>query len=203
MQHDTDPLGSAPTDPAFHPPSWPPAGSVVPVETTGANLDAQFASVYAELRGLADRYLRRERPDHTLQPTALVHEAYLRLTSQHAVDGQTRAQFFGVAAEMMRRILVNHALAHGAAKRGGGATRVTLDESVSWSGDGDIELIALDEALVALANLDPRQARIVELRFFGGLGIEETGEVLGISPATVKRDWSIAKAWLRREIDRR
>jgi RNA polymerase sigma factor (TIGR02999 family) len=169
---------------------------------TEGTLDAQFRAVYDELRALADRYLRRERPDHTLQPTALVHEAYLRLTSQHAVDWANRAQFFGVAAEMMRRILVNHALAHGAVKRGGGATRVTLDESVSWSGERDVDLIALDEALVALAGFDPRQARIVELRFFAGLGIEETGDVLGISPATVKREWSVAKAWLRRELTR-
>ena len=169
---------------------------------TEGTLDAQFRAVYDELRALADRYLRRERPDHTLQPTALVHEAYLRLTSQHAVDWANRAQFFGVAAEMMRRILVNHALAHGAAKRGGGATRVTLDESVSWSGERDVDLIALDEVLVALAGFDPRQARIVELRFFAGLGIEETGDVLGISPATVKREWSVAKAWLRRELTR-
>jgi RNA polymerase sigma-70 factor, ECF subfamily len=159
-------------------------------------LDAQFAVVYAELRALAERHLRRERPDHTLQPTALVHEAYLRLTSQRSVDWANRAQFFGIAAEMMRRILVNHAHAHGAAKRGGGATCVTLDESVSWSGERD----QVDEALVALANVDPRQSRIVELRFFAGLGIDETAEVLGISPATVKREWTIAKAWLRREL---
>lgn len=163
-------------------------------------LDAQFPAAYAELRRIAESYLRNERPDHTLQPTALVHEAYMRLAAQHGVNWQNRAQFFGVAAEMMRRILVNHAHAHNAAKRGGGVTRVTLDESVSWDGERNVDLVALDEALTALASLDPRQARVVELRFFAGFSIEETADALHISAATVKREWSMAKAWLRREL---
>ena len=165
-----------------------------------AELDAQFHELYAELRLLADRYLRHERPDHTLQPTALVHEAYMRLANQHGIDWQNRAQFIGVAATMMRRILVNYALARSAEKRGGGVTQVTLDDSISWDGERDVDLVALDEALTALARLDPRQARIVELRFFGGLSIEETAEAIGASPATVKREWSMAKAWLRRAL---
>jgi RNA polymerase sigma factor (TIGR02999 family) len=156
--------------------------------------------VYDELRKLAAAKLARESAAHTLQPTALVHEAYMRMAAQRGVAWQDRAQVFAVAAEMMRRILVNHARDRHAAKRGGHATRVTLDDSVSWAGERDIDLVALDDALVALAAHGPRQARIVELRFFGGLGIEETAEVLGISPATVKREWSVAKAWLRREL---
>lgn len=191
-----------PTDPARradHSPQRP--STPTRVAASGA-LDAAFPVVYAELRELAARYLRRERPDHTLQPTALVHEAYLRLSSQHAVDWANRAQFFGIAAEMMRRILVNHARDAGAVKRGAGAVRVTLDASVSWNGERDMDLVALDEALTALAEFDARQARVVELRFFAGLSIDETGELLGISPATVKREWSLAKAWLRRELSR-
>jgi RNA polymerase sigma-70 factor, ECF subfamily len=193
-----------PTPPDAGLPAGPPAGSphATPADDVLAALDAQFRAVYAELRSLAERYLRGERDGHTLQPTALVHEAYLRLTSQHSVDWENRAQFFGIAAEMMRRVLVNYAHAHRAEKRGGGATRVTLDESVSWAGGRDLDVVALDEALTALAAVDPRQARVVELRFFAGLGIEETGEVLGVSPATVKREWSMAKAWLRRELAR-
>jgi RNA polymerase sigma factor (TIGR02999 family) len=167
-----------------------------------AALDALLPAVYGELHALAERYLRIERPDHTLQPTALVHEAYIRLSAQRHVDWCDRAQFFGVAAQMMRRILVNHAEARNSAKRGGKVTRVTLDESVSWSGEQALDLVELDESLTALAAFDPRQARVVELRFFAGLGIEETAEVLGISPATVKREWSVAKAWLRRELTR-
>ena len=167
-----------------------------------ASLDALFPAVYEELRRLAGRHLRRERPDHTLQPTALVHEAYMRLAEQHGAAWPSRAHFFGAAAVMMRRILVNHAHAHNAAKRGGGVTRVTLDESVSWAGERDVDLVALDEALTALADQDPRQGRVVELRFFAGLSVEATAEVLGISPATVKREWSVAKAWLRRELTR-
>jgi RNA polymerase sigma factor (TIGR02999 family) len=165
-----------------------------------AALDALLPAVYAELKALAGSYLRRERPDHTLQPTALVHEAYLRLTEQHGVDWRDKAQLFGVAAQMMRRILVNHAEARNAAKRGGHVTRVTLDESVSWEGSREVDIVALDEALTRLAELDMRQARVVELRFFAGLTIEETGEVLDISPATVKREWTMAKAWLRSEL---
>jgi RNA polymerase sigma factor (TIGR02999 family) len=124
----------------------------------------------------------------------------MRLSDQRQVDWLDKAQFFGVAAQMMRRILVNYAEARNAAKRGGDVARVTLDESVSWEGGRELDLVSLDEALTSLAELDPRQARVVELRFFAGLSIEETAEVLGISPATVKREWSMAKAWLHREL---
>lgn len=165
-----------------------------------AALDALLPAVYSELRALASRYLRGERPDHTLQPTALVHEAYLRLSQQHGVNWQDKGQLFGIAAQMMRRILVNHAEARNAKKRGGLVTRVTLDDSVSWGGDRELDIVALDEALTRLAELDARQARVVELRFFAGLSIDESAEVLGISPATVKREWSMAKAWLRSEL---
>jgi RNA polymerase sigma factor (TIGR02999 family) len=156
--------------------------------------------VYDELRHLADHYLRRERADHTLQPTALVHEAYLKLIDQTRVDWQNRAHFFGVAAQLMRRILVDHARRHQASKRGGFRQKLTLDEAVDYSRSRDVDLVKLDDALTALAKFDARQSRIVELRFFGGLTIEETAEAIGISPATVKVDWSMAKAWLRREI---
>jgi RNA polymerase sigma-70 factor, ECF subfamily len=156
--------------------------------------------VYDELHRLAQRFLRDERADHTLQPTALVNEAYLRLSSQRSVDWVNRAQFFGVAAQMMRRILVTHAEARNAAKRLGMATRVTLDESLSWSGGRDLDLVALDDALTQLSTIDPRQAQVVEQRFFAGLSIDETAEVLDISPATVKREWTMAKAWLRRAL---
>jgi RNA polymerase sigma factor (TIGR02999 family) len=152
--------------------------------------------VYDELRRLAAHYLRHERPDHTLQPTALVHEAYLRLVDQTQVPWQNRAHFFGIAANLMRQILVNHALGHRAAKRGGTALKLTLDEAAGLSKERDVDLVALDEALTRLAVLDSQQGRIVEMRFFGGLSIEETAEVLRISPATVKREWTMAKAWL-------
>jgi RNA polymerase sigma factor (TIGR02999 family) len=152
--------------------------------------------VYDELRRLANHYLRRERPDHTLQPTALVHEAYLRLVDQPGVTWQNRAHFFGIAANLMRQVLVNHALSHKAAKRGGAEVKLPLDEAVSVTKQQDVDLVALDEALSRLAVLDPQQSRIVELRFFGGLTIEEAAEVLRISPATVKREWTTAKAWL-------
>lgn len=165
-----------------------------------AALDALLPAVYEELRSLAGRFLRSERPDHTLQPTALVHEAYMRLSSQHGVDWADKAQLFGIAAQMMRRILVNHAEARKAEKRGGDHMRVTLDESVSWGGEPDIDIAALDEALTRLAEMDGRQARVVELRFFAGLNIEECAQVLGISPATVKREWTMAKSWLREEL---
>jgi RNA polymerase sigma factor (TIGR02999 family) len=158
--------------------------------------------VYEELRRLANHYLRQERSDHTLQPTALVHEAYLKLIDQTRVDWQNRAHFFGVAAQSMRRILVDHARRHGASKRGGLQQKLTLDEAVDYSQSRDVDLVALDDALNLLAELDERQSRIVELRFFGGLTIEETAEALGVSAATVKVDWSMAKAWLRREISR-
>lgn len=170
-------------------------------------LDQLMPLVYDELRRLAARYLRRERPDHTLQPTALVHEAYLRLVDQNRVHWQNRAHFLGIAATMMRRILINHAQSHQAAKRGGGRYTLSLDAAADWVDERDVDrgvdLVGLDEALTRLTPIDNRQSRIVELRFFGGLTIEETAEVLGISPATVHREWRMAKAWLRREISRR
>jgi RNA polymerase sigma factor (TIGR02999 family) len=155
--------------------------------------------VYDELRRLARRYLQQERPGHTLQSTALVHEAYLRLVDQN-VSWQNRAHFFGIAAQMMRRILVDHARSRSAAKRGDGACRVTLDEGLVALAERDLDLVALDAALSNLAKIDPQQAKIVELRFFAGLSIEDTSEALHISPATVKRDWAMAKAWLHREM---
>lgn len=159
--------------------------------------------VYGELRRLAHHYLQRERSDHTLQSTALVHEAYLRLAGQNTPQWQNRAHFFGIAARVMRQILVEYARAHVAAKRGGaGACRLTLDEALDVQQKSDIDVIALDGALSRLNELDPQQSRIVELRFFAGLTIEDTSEVMGISPATVKRDWTSARAWLHREIAR-
>jgi RNA polymerase sigma factor (TIGR02999 family) len=162
--------------------------------------DHLVQAVYAELRRKAAAMLRLERPGHTLQPTALVHEAYLRLIDQKRVVWQNRAHFLGLAAEMMRRILVDHARGRKAQKRGGSRTRVTLDEALAASGPREIDLIALDDALNELATLDPRQSRVVELRAFGGLSVEETAEVLEISPATVKRYWSFSRAWLARRM---
>jgi RNA polymerase sigma factor (TIGR02999 family) len=164
-------------------------------------LDKLIPLVYGELRQIAAGVLRRERPDHTLQPTALVHEAYLRLIDQRNVNWQNRAHFFAIAAQAMRRIIVDHARRHNAVKRGGDNLRVELDEAQSQPGPLDVDVLKLDDALTALAAFDPQQSRIVELRFFGGLSIEETAEVIGISPATVKRDWSMAKAWLHREME--
>ena len=163
-------------------------------------LDDLMPVVYDELRRLAQHYLSRERAGHTLQTTALVHEAYLRLVDQKAVDWQNRAQFFGIAAQMMRRILINHARERNAQKRQGYATKVSLDEAVSLFESREVDLIALDEALDKLAALDGQQAQLVELRFFGGLTIEEVAEVIGISPATTKREWEAAKLWLRRQL---
>ncbi len=156
--------------------------------------------VYAELRRLAHSYLRRERSGHTLQSTALVHEAYLRLIDQKNVTWQNRAHFFGIAAHMMRRILVDHARSRQASKRGTGITLLALDDAIAGSGPRDLNLVVLDQALESLARIDPQQSRIVELRFFAGLSIDDTAEVLKISPATVKREWAIAKAWLCREM---
>jgi RNA polymerase sigma factor (TIGR02999 family) len=163
-------------------------------------LEKLMPVVYDYLRRQAARYLRRERAGHTLQTTALVNEAYLRLVDQQNVRWQNRAHFFAIAAQAMRRILVDHARVRQAAKRGGDGVRVTLDEAVAPSDERDLDIVALDEALTRLAAFDPRQARIVELRFFGGLSVEETAEVLSVSAGTVKGDWSIAKAWLRREL---
>lgn len=163
-------------------------------------LDELMPILYDELRGLAAHYLRRERADHTLQPTALVHEAYFRLVAQNDVHWQSRAHFFGVAAQMMRRVLIDHAKSHRRAKRGGGLIKVELDQAAGLSEEQAVEVIALDDALDALARIDLRKSKIVELRYFGGLSVEETAEVLSVSPNTVMRDWAMAKAWLYNEI---
>ena len=165
--------------------------------------DRLIPLVYEELRQLAHRYLSREAPGHTLQTTALVHEAYFRLVDQRDADWQNRVQFFAVAAATMRRVLIDHARSRQAVKRGGGAIHITLDDATPPVQDPGVDLLELDEALVRLAALDPQQAKIVELRYFTGLGIEEAAELLGISPATVKRDWVVARAWLRRELGTR
>jgi RNA polymerase sigma factor (TIGR02999 family) len=164
-------------------------------------LDALLPLVYAELHRQASRYLRRERAGHTLQTTALINEAYLKLIDQREVNWQNRAHFFGIAAQMMRRILVDYARQRHRAKRGGIAEDLPLEKAaLVVSEEKSVDLVALDEALTRLAKFDERQARIVELRYFSGLTIEETAEVLRISPATVKSDWNVAKAWLRHEI---
>jgi RNA polymerase sigma factor (TIGR02999 family) len=168
-----------------------------------AALDELAPVVYDELRRLASSYMRRERVNHTLQSTALVNEAFLKLCGQREVEWKNRAHFFGIAAQMIRRILVDHARAHKAEKRGGGAGVLSLDEAIGVPEKRDIEILALNDALEALQALDPKQARIVELRFFTGLSIEETAEVVGVSPATVKREWVAARAWLFREVSRR
>jgi RNA polymerase sigma factor (TIGR02999 family) len=165
-------------------------------------LDKLIPIVYDELRRQASRYLQHERHGHTLQTTALVHEVYVRLIDQVEVPWQNRAHFFAIAAEMMRRILVDHARKRRAVKRGGDALKLTLYEASFESGERDLDLIAVDEALTKLIALDPHQGRVVELRFFGGLNVEETAEVLGVSSRTVKRDWQVAKSWIRRELRR-
>jgi len=156
--------------------------------------------VYGELRRIAARYFRHERPDHTLQPTGLVHEAYFKLIDQDHARWQNRAQFFGVAAQLMRRILVDHARTRVAAKRGGGMTPITLIDVAEASSPRGVDVIVLDDALTRVTSLYPGQGRLVELRYFGGLTIEETGEAMGISPATVKRQWMVARAWLLRDL---
>ena len=161
-----------------------------------AVLDELLPLIYGELRRVAAGYLRRESPGHTLQPTALVHEAYLRMVDQTQVRWQNRAHFLGVAAQMMRRILVDHARSRQADKRGGALPKLSLDENIDVSDERSSELVALDEALRKLAEIDPEKSRLVELRFFGGLSVEETAEVLGVSAPTVKRHWRLAKAWL-------
>jgi RNA polymerase sigma-70 factor, ECF subfamily len=163
-------------------------------------LSRALPEVYAELRRLAGGYLRHERPNHTLQPTALVHEAYLRLRGQRNVDWGNRTQFIGVAAKMMRRILLDHATAGHAAKRGGDAVHVSIDSALQVCERREISAVRLNEALQHLEAIDPRQAEVVELRFFGGLSVPEISELLSISPATVKREWQIAKHWLAREL---
>ena len=165
-----------------------------------AAMDKLLPIVYDELRRLAASFFRRERLNHTLQATALVHEAYLRLVDQSCAGWENRAHFFGSAAQLMRQILVDHARSHNAAKRGGGEIKVSLAEDMVLAGPRELDLIALDVALDELAVLDEQQSRIVEMRFFGGLSIEETAEVMAISPATVKREWMTARRWLQREL---
>ena len=163
-------------------------------------LEKLIPLVHAELRRLARSYMRRESPGHLLQTTALVNEAYLRLVDQRKVKWQNRAQFFGVSAQLMRRILVDFARARDNLKRGGKARQVSLDDALVVSQEREADLVALDDALTALAEIDPRQSQVVELRFFGGLSVEETAEVLKVSPETVMRDWKVAKLWLLREL---
>jgi RNA polymerase sigma factor (TIGR02999 family) len=163
-------------------------------------LDRLLPRIHAELRRLAASYLRRERPNHTLQPTALVNEAFLKLVDQRAVKWHNRAHFFGIAAQAMRRILVDHARSRAAGKRGDGQPPLPLDDALVSTAMPSIDLIALDQALTRLARLDPQQSRVVELRFFGGLTLEETAEVLHLSAATVGREWAVAKAWLYAEL---
>ena len=163
-------------------------------------LDKLTPLVYEELRRQASRYLRRERRAHSLQTTALINEAYLRLFDAREVNWQDRAHFFAIAANLMRRVLVDHARRRDAEKRGGSALCLTLDEGLAVAKETDVDLLAVDEALDRLAQIDLQQARVVELRFFSGLTVDETAAALGVSPKTVKRDWSVARAWLRREI---
>jgi RNA polymerase sigma factor (TIGR02999 family) len=163
-------------------------------------LEKLMPLVYDELHRLAGRYMAHERPEHTLQTSALVNEAYVRLVDQKDVHWQNRAQFFAIAATSMRRILVSYARRRNRVKRGGGALQVSLDEAALLSDERATEMVALNEALDHLAAVDPRKSQVVELRYFGGLSIEETAEVLKVSPGTIMRDWTLAKAWLRREI---
>ena len=166
-----------------------------------AALEQLTPLVEGELRRLARAYMRRERRDHTLQATALVNEAFLRLTDARRVRWQDRAHFLGISARLMRRVLVDHARARGYRKRGGGAQHVTLDEGLVLSPEPAVDVLALDRALEALAAVDVRKSRVIELRFFGGLSVEETAEVLHVSADTVKRDWRLAKLWLLRELE--
>ena len=167
-----------------------------------AALDQLMPLVYQELRRLASSYLRKERRDHTLQSIALVNEAYLRLVDYSNLRWQDRAQFFALAAQLMRRILIDHARSHHYAKRGGGARKVSLDEAAVLSDERAADLVALDDALTSLSAIDPRKSQVVELRFFGGLNIEETAEVMKVSAMTVQREWRWAKAYLHREISK-
>jgi len=173
------------------------------LELSGGNPEAAerlIPFVYEELKRLARSHMRRERKDHTLQTTALVHEAYLKLVRQQAVNWQGRSHFFGIAAQLMRRILIDHARGHLCEKRGGARVILPLNEALAFSPEHSKDLLKLDEALNRLSKLDPRQGQVVELRFFGGLSVEETAKSLNISPKTVKRDWAVAKAWLHGEL---
>jgi RNA polymerase sigma factor (TIGR02999 family) len=164
-------------------------------------LESLLPLVYDQLHRQAVRFFRRERANHTLQPTALVNEVYLRLINQNEVSWQNRAQFFGIAAQMMRRILVSHARGREAKKRGGAAQHITLQEDLAAAPQRDLNLLAVDEALTRLEAVDPEKSRMVELRFFSGLSVEETAQVMGVSPRTIDRQWQTAKAWLHREIN--
>lgn len=173
------------------------------VALSGGNravVDELTPLIYQELKRMAGSQLRRERPGHTLQATALVHEAYLKLVDQRQVSWQNRAHFFGVASQIMRRVLMDYAKSQKREKRGGGAHKTSLDEALVVAEDRASDLIQIDEALARLEELDPRQAKVVELRFFGGLSVEETAEAMGISAPTVKREWAMARAWLHREL---
>jgi RNA polymerase sigma factor (TIGR02999 family) len=167
-----------------------------------AAFDRLVALVHQELRGIARRYMRRERAGHTLESAALVNEAYLRLVDASKIEWQNRAHFFAVAAQLMRRILVDHARSRKYAKRGGGQPKLALSEADRFANKQDIDMVALDDALKALATISEQQSRLVELRFFGGLTIEETAEVLGVSHTTVEKYWAVSRAWLRREMQR-
>jgi len=162
--------------------------------------DRLFAQVYTEMRARAAGYLRRERKSHTLQPTALVHEAYLELVDQTRVDWRGKVHFLAIAAQAMRRILVDHARRRGAAKRGGDRHRIALDDNLVIESHRDVDLLALEDALTKLAKLDPRQTQMIELRFFGGLSVAQVAKVMGISKRTVEREWTMVRAWLRREL---
>jgi RNA polymerase sigma factor (TIGR02999 family) len=166
-----------------------------------AALDQLVPLVEGELRRLASAYMRRERHGHTLQTTALINEAFIRLVDAKDIRWNDRSHFFGISARLMRRVLVDHARARGSQKRGGGAQRVTFTETLAEASDPSLNVLALDRALDALAEVDERQARVVELRFFGGLSVEETADVLHMSTDTIKRDWRIAKQWLQRELE--
>lgn len=194
------------------PPSFAPARSTAAtvLEIVGnrreadhdPELNAALPALYEELRELAGRYLRKERVDHTLQPTALVHESYLRLQNQRTVDWGNRLQVLSIAARMMRRILADYAAARASDKRGGGVPRLELDAALHLFESNEVSVAAVDDALRALEAMDARQAEVVELRFFAGLTIEETAEVMNLSPATVKREWATARCWLQREMSR-
>jgi RNA polymerase sigma factor (TIGR02999 family) len=193
---ETDMAGDSATPKKSEVTRWLIAGSAGDARA----LEALLPLVYDELHRQAVRFFNRERAGHTLQPTALVNEVYLRLINQREVNWQNRAQFFGIVAEMMRRILVSHARGRQAQKRGGAAQHITLDEGVAAEPQRDLNLLALDDALTRLEQLDPEKSRMVELRFFSGLSVEETAKVMGVSPRTIDRKWQTAKAWLHREI---
>ena len=185
----------------------PPSSGVTELLQAWSNGDEEALErliplVEAELRRLARTYMRRERREHTLQTTALINEAFVKLTDARRIRWQDRAHFLGISARLMRRVLVDHARQRACVKRGGGAERVTLHDDLVASADPGVDVVALDRALDALANVDLRKSRTIELRFFGGLSIEETAEVLHVSPDTVKRDWRLAKLWLLRELER-